>query len=88
VLEGIARRHANPHIRVAAYQAIVAIEPAQHDAIARRARKDLHAYVRHMANYLTGSPRLSQIPDRAGPEAAAPFGFGSTSAPKRSERSC
>jgi hypothetical protein len=55
-LEGIARRHANPHIRVAAYQAIVAIEPAQHDAVARRARKDLHAYVRHMANYLTGSP--------------------------------
>jgi hypothetical protein len=55
-LEGIAQRHANPHIRVAAYQAIVAIEPAQLDALARRARTDPHAYVRHMANYLTGSP--------------------------------
>ena len=55
-LERIAQRHANPHIRVAAYQAIVAIEPTQHDALARQARKDPHAYVQHMAGYLASAP--------------------------------
>lgn len=51
-LDGISSQHANPHIRLEAYRALAALEPAQRDGIERRALRDEHPYVRHMGQEL------------------------------------